>query len=366
MQACELSLTRSMHSAARPEGEQARRGPSATHAGGRRTIEAVRPTGNTDRVHARVEADGAPSAVPAWADDVIEPLQVVAAALVAAFPWALGLDVLTPTFENWIAWVAMVGAQALMMLARRGVGWSRRSRCWRCSACASSMPWRCTGGWWRIISGGTSLSSRCGSRRPCAACSARPSRGIEEGPFSYFMLYFDPVVPLVNMLLRLTDDPVRLLGFQLVAVVAAPIAVWWICVREATLKSVHLLLPVALLVHPSLVGPLQLDYHTSTIGLALILIGSYAFWMNRHHAAFWCLLLGTLTKVSYWPSWLVFGMVHGMRRRWVTAALYGAIGVAALVVYTQLQAQRPQGALGIGPGSATSARRMRRSPSTPS
>jgi uncharacterized membrane protein len=285
------------------------------------------------------------------ADGVVEPLQVVAAALVAAFPWAHGLGVLTPAFESWIAWAAMVGAQALMMLARPAR--SRLVPVFSLLAVLGLCFVQAVGVYWRLVANHLGRDFALVGMWLAATLRglfSAPITRTEEGPFSYFLFYFDPVVPLVNVLLRLTDDPARLLGFQLVAVVAAPISVWYLCVREATLKSVQLLLPVALLMHPALVGPLQLDYHTSTIGLAPFLIGSYAFWMNRHGAAFWCLLLGALTKVSYWPSWLVFGMVHGMRRRWMLAGLYGAIGVAALVIYTQLQAQRPQGALGIRTG----------------
>src|SRR5205823_2060017 len=103
---------------------------------------------------------------------------------------------------------------------------------------------------------------------------------------SYFENYFDPVVPLLTRLFDLTADPFRLLGFQTIALFSAGFVTAIICHLDARLFPFQLLLPIALLSHPSVITTARADYHTSAIGIGLLLAGSYLFFRHRRRAAF--------------------------------------------------------------------------------
>jgi hypothetical protein len=121
---------------------------------------------------------------------------------------------------------------------------------------------------------------------------------------TYLQSYFDPVVPILNKLVHLTDDPFRLLGFQSVAMLGGSIAVWVIAITNDRIR---------------------------------LLAGTYLFWTNRNRTAFALLLIGTLTKISFWPSWLMFGVVHALKHRWRWAVLYAVVGCAAIALHSMLQ-----------------------------
>lgn len=155
-------------------------------------------------------------------------------------------------------------------------------------------------------------------------------------PISYFENYFDPIVPFLNRIFDLTHDPFRLLGFQTLALFSAVVATWFICQRDARLRAFQVLLPSALIAHPSMIVTARADYHTSAIGVGLLLVGSYLFFMNKQIPAFVLLILGTFTKVSFWPSWFMFGIIEVFRRQWRWAAAYIGAGVAAIAAYQQI------------------------------
>jgi hypothetical protein len=158
-----------------------------------------------------------------------------------------------------------------------------------------------------------------------------------DPPPSYLATYFDPLVPLLNRVFDLTYSPFRLLGFQAAAILSAALATWWFTIRTDSLWPFQALLPTALLLHPSISTTLQADYHTSGIGLGLLLVGSVLFFRRQTRAAFAFLLLGTLTKISYWPSWLMFGVLHAFRREWRWAAGYATIFVVALALHQAVE-----------------------------
>jgi Predicted membrane protein (DUF2079) len=270
-------------------------------------------------------------------DLIIQVLLVGAAAILAVFPWLHAFGLLETTNADWVAWIGAIGLHALALHVwpprRRLVpGLSLATVLGLCFAQAAIVFWRLETNYlsrdFALVAGWLSALDR----GPFAVMASSPY----STPFSYFQLYFDPLVPLLNRVLRLTDDPVRLLGFQLIAVLLAPIATWYICVRAAALRAFQFLLPVVFLLHPALVGPLQLDYHTSPVGLTLLTVGSYAYWRGRRRSSFVLILLGTLTKISYWPSWIMFGIVYAVRRRWAWAAIYVVVGTIALVTYTRI------------------------------
>jgi hypothetical protein len=176
---------------------------------------------------------------------------------------------------------------------------------------------------------------------------APPTMWYYDPPASYLGTYFDPIVPAINALAHLTDSPFRLLGFQTMAILSAAVATWWITIRHHTLAPVQALLPAALLLHPTLALTLQADYHTSGIGITPLLIGTYLFFVQRRAPAFAALLLGTLTKISYWPTWMMFGFVHATRREWRWAAAYAATGIGALGLHQVLEAGHPGVGLSI-------------------
>jgi uncharacterized membrane protein len=154
---------------------------------------------------------------------------------------------------------------------------------------------------------------------------------------SYVQGYFDPLLPILNRVFHLTDSPFRLLGLQTLAILSAPIITWVITVKDARLRPFQVLLPAAFLLHPTMALTLQADYHTSGIGLSFFLVGTYLFLQRSYRSSFVLLLIGSLTKISYWPCWIMFGVFHAFRRRSIWAAAYIVIGVSALVLYSVIQ-----------------------------
>ena len=155
------------------------------------------------------------------------------------------------------------------------------------------------------------------------AASINPSsppenlRWLLPGAPTYLQGYFDPITPLINRVFDLTHDPFRLLAFHSAAMLTAPLIVWWIARKRQALNAFRLALLVALLVHPSVLTQMLSDYHRSEIGGGLLLLGTYYFFLDRgkRPRAFVPLLLGTLAKISYWPSWLMFGVLSALRRQ---------------------------------------------------
>jgi uncharacterized membrane protein len=154
---------------------------------------------------------------------------------------------------------------------------------------------------------------------------------------SYVQGYFDPYLPLLDRAFHLTSNPFLLMGLYATAILSASLVVWWVAVRNAALYSFQILLPIALLFHPALSFALQMEYHNDGIPLGLLILGSYCFFTMRRRSAFVLLLLGTMTKVSYWPSWLMFGVAHAFRREWRWSAAYLACTVAAFTIFSAIQ-----------------------------
>jgi uncharacterized membrane protein len=154
---------------------------------------------------------------------------------------------------------------------------------------------------------------------------------------SYVQYYFDPLVPLLNRVLGLTSDPIRLLGFQLVAVLSPAVILWVLAVRHTRLVAFQSLLPTAYLLHPSVIANTQQDYHTSGIGAGFLMVGAFLFFRGGRAAPFALLLLGTLTRLSFWLIWPLLAMMRARDQRWKEAALYAATVTAALMVYRLIQ-----------------------------
>lgn len=152
----------------------------------------------------------------------------------------------------------------------------------------------------------------------------------------YLQYSFDPVIPLLDRVIPLTSSPFYLLGFQTLALFAPGFVLWAIAVRDATLRPFHFFLPVVYLLLPAVAPTIQTDYHTSGIGTSLLLLGTFLVFARISQA--WIpLVVGTLTKVSYWPSFFMFSVVSLLYRRWRAAALYAAGFVAAIALYQHLQ-----------------------------
>jgi uncharacterized membrane protein len=157
-----------------------------------------------------------------------------------------------------------------------------------------------------------------------------------ETPISYFQNYFDPLVPLLTRVFDLTENPFRLLGFQTIALLSSVLVTSVLAHRRAALRPFQLVLPVALLSHTAIITTARADYHTSAIGISLLLGGTYAFFLRHDRAAFALLVLGCLTKISFWPSWIMFSLIHGAAKRWRWMAVYLIVGVSALLAYQSL------------------------------
>jgi hypothetical protein len=127
------------------------------------------------------------------------------------------------------------------------------------------------------------------------------------------------------------------MGLYAAAILSASLVVWWVAVRHTALYSFQILLPIALLFHPALSFALQMEYHNDGIPLSLLILGSYCFFTMRRRSAFVLLLLGTMTKISYWPSWLMFGVVHALRREWRWSAAYLACLLVAYKIFSAIQ-----------------------------
>ena len=267
-----------------------------------------------------------------------EAVQVITAAVLAAAPWVLAFSLIetTPTYR--LIWVGAVGVQALCLVVRpaqrRVIGLLSvvllGGLCFiQATVVYSNIVTSALQQDYFLIASWLSVTSQ--------SFLAVPVTLPQRLQLSYVQYYFDPLVPILNRVFQLTHDPFRLLGFQLVALVSAPLTAWFIATRHDAMRPFQVLLPAALMIHPSFSYTLQADYHTSGIGITFFLLGTYLFWTHTHQSAFIVLLIGTLTKVSYWPSWLMFAVLHGTMRRWRWMLLYGLVGIVALLIYRLIQ-----------------------------
>jgi len=261
-------------------------------------------------------------------------LQVAAAVLLAAFPWACAVGAISP---SWPLWLLALGLYSIWLALRPAAG-----RLLPLASLALTLGLcfiQVLIVYHNVISGNinrdylmlASLIYR-GSLNPLAAPT-----NLWFISASYLQAYFDPLVPLLNLTLNLTHDPFRLLGFHAAAILSSAVVTWWLTLREPLLRPYQFLLPTALLLHPSIFATVQADYHTSGIGISPLLAGTYFFFRERPRLAFGLLLLGTLTKISYWPSLGMFGIIYLYRREWRSAAIYLGLVAAALAIHQAIQ-----------------------------
>lgn len=292
-----------------------------------------------------------------------EAFQIALGALIAWFPWAYVLgyvetEYAQPRLEPWLILVGAMGVQALCMLVRMPRNWI-----------TPALSLALIGGlcfiqvaivYGNIVSGAIQKDYALLAASISEQSDALFTNPLDRAQRTWLNGYFDPFAPLFDRLFNLADDPFRLLGFQLVAMLSAPVAIWVIALLHPRLRPFQALVPTVLLLHPSLPATLQADYHTSAIGITFWIVGSYLFWLRRKRAAFALLLIAAFTKISYWPSWLVFGGIHALRREWRWAVLYGVIGAGAMGAYIAIQPPAGEltpvglffGQLGKEPGEA--------------
>jgi uncharacterized membrane protein len=263
-------------------------------------------------------------------------LQVLAAVELAAYPWLLPFGAVA---ENWSAWLVAVVADALWLFFRptRNPFIAIASLVTLAGLCFIQVLYVYQAIVSQQIQRDYLILSAWIQASYGDPMAPPPSLWLLDPKISYLQDYLDPIVPAINRVFDLTSSPFKLLGFELIAILSAPIFTWAIAVKNPVLRPFQVLLPVTLALHPSLFLTLQADYHTSGIALGLLLLGSYFFFKDRDRRAFGFLLVGTLTKVSYWPSWLIFGVIKLFRRQWLWALAYLILGFAALRIYQAIQ-----------------------------
>jgi uncharacterized membrane protein len=262
-------------------------------------------------------------------------LQILCAFFIALYPWAHAFGYLMQSWPFWLLsiglyslWIALHPTRAHLvpiasLLSTLGLCFIQILRVY-----ANIIKARFQGDY-LLLASMISTASRDFRSTPLNLPPASAS--------SYLQGYFDPLIPLLNRIFNLTDDPFRLLGFHAAAILSSALVIWWFSVREPTLEPFQLLFPSALLLHPSLFWTVLADYHTSGIGISLFLAGSFCFFTERRWPAFGLLLLGTFTKISYWPCWVMFGLIHLYRRNWRWAGAYLGCGAVAIAVHQSIQ-----------------------------
>lgn len=272
--------------------------------------------------------------------------QIFVAALLAAYPWLAAWNLVV---HAWRAWIVVVGLHALWLALRPA-----KEMLARRLLAALALTGLCGAAFVLLVMVYIRIGSELLGRdyyilaSLLHAASAHPGsppenlRWLVPNTPTYIQGYFDPITPLVNRALDITHDPVRLLAFHSVMTLTAPIAAWWIASTRTSLNAFQFALPVAVMMHPSMLTQMLSDYHTSEIGVGLLLLGTYFFFVRDglkrrlQVQAFGALLLGTLAKISYWPSWLMFGILSAFRRHWYWTLAYGLVGGAALGIHQLL------------------------------
>lgn len=260
----------------------------------------------------------------------------VVAALLAAYPWAYAFELVGQDVRLWSVWIGLVTVQAVALLIR-----PTRNRLLPVATLALVLGLGAVQAMIiieRIVTGQLNIDYFVLARWISAASQdlLAPVPNASSTASSYFQYYFDPLVPLLNRLFGLTEDPFRLLGFQTLAVISPAVLLWGLSLR-GRLAAFQALLPSAFLLHPALVANLQQDYHASGIGMSLLLLGCYTFFHDRRILSYVLLLLGALTKVSFWLPWFLFALVHLKQRRFGWTAVYVGTAVGALLVYRLIQ-----------------------------
>src|SRR5579862_3606360 len=271
----------------------------------------------------------------------IEPyLQLVAIAVLAAWPWLHAFGKISVD-ASWRPWLAAVGLHAiwlqlrpykqrfLAVFALLGLGGVLLSQA--LEVYLSIVQAGIQLDYWLLVS-----RIRHAAFDPF---SNLPNLWMMQPFNGMLQVYFDPLTPLINRVLDLTHDPFRLLGFHTLMIFSAPLVVLWLTSRHPQLRAFQFALPVALLVHPALSLSMESDYHSSEVAVGLLLLGTYYFFSEgtgRQWKGFLPLLAGTLIKISYWPSFLMFGPLSALRRRWLWAVMYVGTGVVALVLHSVL------------------------------
>jgi uncharacterized membrane protein len=264
-------------------------------------------------------------------------LQVLASVALASYPWLYSVGVVD---ELWSPWLIAVGAHAVWLFFS-----PTRSRLVVAASLASIAGLCFIQGLWiyRLVVDGSIQRDYWILASWIAAAStelfsAPANLWFYSPPPSHIQNYFDFIVPLLNRVFDLTSTPFGLMGFQAISMLSVSVITWGISIRNPVLWPFQLLLPVALVLHPSVFSTIQADYHTSGIGIGVLLLGTYLFFRKRDLPAFIVLLVGTLTKVSYWPCWLMLGLAKLVVRQWRWAIAYIFVGAAALLIYQKIQA----------------------------
>ena len=282
--------------------------------------------------------DRQPPANAAVFTTLYEAAHLLVALTLAAYPWLLACAIVDPAPSHRLFWLGAIGVQALCLIARPVQSWVLKiltltllaGLCLiQAGVVYNNIVTSAVAQDYFLIASWLSASSHTLLTAPVALA--------ENYQFSYMQYYFDPITPLINRITHLTNHPFRMLGFHLAALLSAPIVTWVILSQSKNLTPFQALLPVSLMMHPSLMYTIQADYHTSGIGISPLLIGTYLFWSSSSKSAFATLLLGTFTKVSYWPSWMMFAVIHGWKRQWRWMAIYTAVGLSAISTYRLIQ-----------------------------
>lgn len=259
------------------------------------------------------------------------------ALLLGLFPWVLLITTLPWSRRAWSLWMVAVAAHAVWMCWR-----APRSRIVPAASLAAILGFLCIQlvlVWQKIVS--EDLVKDYFNYMTLISLAAqdffaRPPNLAPALQIPYLQYSFDPVVPLLTRIIPLTASPFYLLGFQTLALFAPAFVLWALAVRDATLRPFQFFLPALYILLPAVPYTAQGDYHTSGIGISLLLLGTVLVF-TRTSQAWLLLLIGTLTKVSYWPSFLMFSAVSLLYRRRRAAALFAATFVAAMALYEHLQ-----------------------------
>jgi hypothetical protein len=275
-------------------------------------------------------------------------LQIVVGGILAGYPWAqlLGHDYV---FGDWMSWIVAVGLHSLWLLAFPPRGYFAGLPAIVLAAIPSFVlvvGLAVTQGmdaYQRIV--GVSLQRDYLLMASLLYTAARDpfavSANLDYRPVTYVQGYFDPLIPIFVRLFDLTSSPFRLIGLHTLALLSAPLTTWALAIRYTTLRPFQILLPLALVSHVSFIGSVRGEYHASSLGITAFLIGSFLFFKARKRSAFVVLLVGSLTKISYWPSWIMFGVVHAIRRQWLWAGSYTTIGLTAIWLHGRLNVGNP-------------------------
>lgn len=270
-----------------------------------------------------------------------ELLQIAATAALAVYPWGRLVESTGLPPVSWEQWIAAVGVLSFWLVLQPTRTWliGLPTLALILGLCAVQI----ADIYFFIVGGQLSIDYHILSsliyRASIDILTTPPNLWWLPPNASYIRVYYDPWAPLFARLFSITSSPFGLLGYQMIALLGGAFVIWLLTQIRRPLRSFQVLLPVAWLMHPSLIWTVQTDYHTSGIGISVLLVGSYLFFKRRKIPAVVALLVGIATKISYWPCCLIFGTLSALRRDWRWAAAYFGIGTAAVLIHQLIQQQ---------------------------